>query len=131
MCFFFSCSSWHKPTTCLKDTCNQFGFGLILESKDGFSISENNDCANTSVFSSTIFQKCPKLLVLGPSTPFFLKTWFVGKFLFCSECKMLREYLKPFYLQNPCSAGLSFISISVEVSYWCTFKLFNKLWSPR
>ena len=46
---------------------------LILKSKDQLSISDNSDGSSMSVFSSTIFQKLPKTLFLGVSTPFFFK----------------------------------------------------------
>ena len=60
MCFFFSCSPWHKPTPYFKGTCNKFGFGLIFKSKDQLLISDDSDGSSTSVFSSIIFQKWQK-----------------------------------------------------------------------
>ena len=58
MCFFFSCTPWHKHINrYFKGACNQFGFGMILKSKDQLSISDNRDGSSTSVVSFTIFQK--------------------------------------------------------------------------
>ena len=57
MRYFFFCSPGHKPKPYFKCACNQFGFGLILKSKDQLSIYDNSDCSSTPVFSSTLFQK--------------------------------------------------------------------------
>ena len=84
-----------NPPPYFKDACNQFGFGLILKSKDQLSIFDNSASSSTSVFSSTIFKKWLKALFLGGYKPLFLE-----------HLPGLREHLEPSYLQNPCRAVL-------------------------
>ena len=91
MCFFFSCSPWHKPTAYFSGACNQFDFGLILKCKDQLSISENSDGSSTSVFSSIIFQKLPKTLFLGVSIAFSRKPEMMESFWIRVQCKMPSE----------------------------------------
>ena len=90
MCLFFSYIRWHKPTPYFKVACNQFGFGMILKSKDQLSISDTSDGSSTPLLNYKIFKKWPKMLLLGVSTPFFLKTWSDGK-CSCSARKMPSE----------------------------------------
>ena len=86
MCFFFSCTPWHKPIPYSKGACNQFGFGLIWKSKDQLLISDNSDGSSTSVLSSKFFQT----LFLGGFIPILPEnlTWWKDS---CSARKMPSE----------------------------------------
>ena len=99
MCFFFSCTPWHKPSPYFKGACNQFGFGVILKSKDQLSISDHRDGSSTSVFSSTIFKKMTNTAIFRVFNPFFSKTWRNGKFR-VQGGKKIWQHLEPSYLHN-------------------------------
>ena len=90
MCFFFSCTPWHKPNHYLNGACNEFGFGLIIKSKVQLSNSDKSNDSSTSVFISAIFQKYPKMLLLRVFKPLFLE----------SLTKCLRKHLESSYLHK-------------------------------
>ena len=72
MCFFLSCSPWHKPIPYFKVACNHFGFGFILKSKDQLSIFDNSDGSSSlASFALKFFKNGKKKVFFGVSTPFF------------------------------------------------------------
>ena len=91
MCFFFFSIPWHKPTPYF----NQFGFGLILKSKDQLSKSGNSDgSGHVSVYFYN-FSKMVKNAILRVFKPHFSRKpdvmdsfWFDDS---CSVLKMISE----------------------------------------
>ena len=116
MCFFSSCTSWHKPIPYFKGASNQFGFEFTLKCKDQLSLTGNSDGSSTSVFSS---------IILGVLTPFFLESLTSWKVL---ERKMPSETVGAILFPKPmqgyviCSANnIELHKASRSISYYFSF----------
>ena len=77
-----------NPSHTLRVLAFNFGFGLVLKSKDQMSTS---DGSNTSLFSSTIFQKLTKTLFIVVATLLFLE----NMMWWCSAPEMSSETSGP------------------------------------
>ena len=66
MCFFFSLASLDiNPSPTLKAHAINLALGSFYRAEINCQCSDNSDDSSTSVFSSIIFQKWPKILFLG------------------------------------------------------------------